>query len=80
MNIVELIEAIGMDNIEAQSLNKSVLKANTVKDETVIKFVTKSMTPTDFVLGTKIGLILWFDADKFNAAVDKVESEKAAEG
>ena len=38
------------------------------------------MTPTDFVLGTKIGLILWFDADKFNAAVDKVESEKAAEG
>ncbi|BAU16343.1 hypothetical protein FDH89_gp15 [Pseudomonas phage phiR18] len=80
MNIVELIEAIGMDNIEAQSLNKSVLKANTVKDETVVKFVTKSMTPTDFVLGTKIGLILWFDADKFNAAVDKVESEKAAEG
>ncbi|MFN1184666.1 hypothetical protein ACK0NM_22170 [Pseudomonas aeruginosa] len=80
MNIVELIEAVGMDNIEAQSLNKSVLKANTVKDETVVKFVTKSMTPTDFVLGTKIGLILWFDADKFNAAVDKVESEKAAEG
>ena len=79
MNIVELIEAIGMDNIEAQSLNKSTLKANTVKDETVIKFVTKSMTPTDFVLGTKIGLILWFDADKFNAAVNKVESEKAAE-
>ena len=80
MNIVELIEAIGMDNIEAQSLNKSVLKANTVKDETVVKFVAKSMTPTDFVLVTKIGLILWFDADKFNAAVDKVESEKAAEG
>lgn len=79
MNLLELIEAVGLDNIEIQNLNKGILNASVVKGDTVIKFVTKSMTPTDLVLGTKTGLVLWIDSSKLNAAMAGAESEKAAE-
>tara|TARA_R110000851_G_scaffold321887_1_gene487588 strand:- start:1550 stop:1783 length:234 start_codon:yes stop_codon:yes gene_type:complete len=71
--ILDLLDAVGVDNIEYQTLNNSLINAKQKKKNTELTFATNQITATDVALGTgKRAIIIWVDSDLLSDAYDKV--------
>lgn len=70
MNIVEMLNHIGVENTECQWLHQSFTGGRTMKHECVLTFAAalhNGMSAiTDAATGdkTRMALIIWFDADR----------------
>lgn len=80
MNLTELIEEIGVENIELQVLAQALTGARTRgKTETVFSFVSDETIEKVCPPGakpTRSGLVIWIDSDKLNAAVEKLKAKE----
>ena len=73
MSLVKLLEEVGDDNIEYQTLHSSLTNAKQKKKDTEVSFLTNQITATDVALGTgKKAIIIWVDSDVLSDAYDKV--------
>ncbi|MCP4343596.1 MAG: hypothetical protein GY799_33145 [Desulfobulbaceae bacterium] len=73
MSLVKLINEIGVDNIEYQTLHSSLVNAKQEGRNTELTFLTDQITTTDLALGAgKKAIIIWVDSDVLSAACDKV--------
>lgn len=71
--ILDLLDAVGVDNIEYQTLHSSLINAKQKKKDTELTFVTDQITATDVALGTgKRAIIIWVDGDVLSDAYKKV--------
>ena len=71
MNLLELIQKIGVENISFQKLNDCIAGNVTTnqKGVTKITIATDAINCSNVVLGTgPVGIILWLPRDRFNEA------------
>tara|TARA_R110000824_G_scaffold205804_4_gene390745 strand:+ start:291 stop:521 length:231 start_codon:yes stop_codon:yes gene_type:complete len=72
--ILDLLAEVGVDNIEYQTLNASLVNAKQKGRDTELSFLTNQITTTDVAIGSgKKGIIIWVEADDYSRAYDKVK-------
>lgn len=73
MNVCELIEACGVENVQVQFLDSCADSIDwSAKSGTKIKFGTEIGLHRDPTIGTeKLGMIVWLDRDAVKAATVK---------
>ena len=67
MNILQLIEQIGVDNVNVQSVQTATVKIADKKrtKDTEITIATNEINANDYATNTgKVGLIIWLDGEK----------------
>lgn len=62
MNIIELLQAIGVDNIRLQFLDQSLTNMNALKRGN--KYTFESEVPFDLNGPAKQGIVLWLDREQ----------------
>lgn len=79
MSIVELINAVGIGNVNVQSLDEDLIGASKRKSGTEVRFITNSMTVADVATGQgeRQGLIVWLPRKKV-AEIFQAEKEAKA--
>ncbi len=74
MSLVKLINEIGADNIEYQTLHSSLVNAKQKGRDAELSFLTNQISTTDVALGTgKKAIIIWVDSDVLSNAYDRVK-------
>lgn len=66
MNLVELIQRVGVDNVKFQPLAQAITNITTNKrGESTVSFATKLLTATEVATGTARheAFVLWMPAD-----------------
>jgi hypothetical protein len=72
--ILDLLAEVGVDNIEYQTLNTSLVNAKQRGKDTELSFLTNQITTTDVAIGSgKKGIIIWVESDDLSRAYDKVK-------
>lgn len=71
MNIVELIEKVGLDNVRVQELTPAITSISTSgrsgRGMNKVTFVTSELSPRDMVVpgDHPIGLVVWIDGARW---------------
>lgn len=70
MSITDLLQKVGAENVEIQSVQASLVSANGKKDHSQITIGTTAITAADLLnhKWPKIGIIVWVDRDKYEQA------------
>lgn len=80
MNLLELIEEIGMENADLQVLSQALTGAKARgKAETVFSFVSDETIANvcpPFEKPKRAGLVLWIDSDKLQEAASKLKAKE----
>jgi hypothetical protein len=72
MTLPELLERVGVDNINFQLLNASMTNITATKRDSKITFLTDALTPNNVATGTgPVGLIVWCDRAAWEAALSE---------
>ena len=69
MNLLELIEKIGVDKIRVQTVQSSMVKCVDKKrtKDTEVTIATNETTTTDMMSNTgKVGIVMWISRDDYN--------------
>lgn len=66
--LVDLLSAIGAENIEYQYLTNSMVDIKAKRGESKVTFLTQKITPNDVMSGQgPRGIVVWVDADLFES-------------
>lgn len=79
MSIVELINAVGVDDTQVQYLDKCMESARKVKAGTCITFGTTAVSALELLNGDSkmAGMVVWFPRDKLKKALKEGRSAHA---
>lgn len=76
MNLLELVDEIGLDNISVQPLNESISNIVTSGEEAKVTFYTTELTPDDMMSDTgNVGLILWVDKQVLESCAELLQDQ-----
>lgn len=69
MSIIELIQAVGLENIRVQYLDQTTeaMDYSKKKGGTTVRFITTEITVDDLLSGKpkKCGMVIWFDRELY---------------
>lgn len=76
-SLLEFLEVVGMESITCQPVHQCITGAQMKKGgETEVRFLTRGITPLDLTgKMRRTGLIVWMDADKFDAALKEINGK-----
>ena len=69
MNLLELIEKVGVDNISVQAIQSSMVKCADKKrtKDTEITIATNEINSTEIFSNTgKVGIVMWISREDYN--------------
>ncbi|EOJ8425719.1 hypothetical protein ACM43E_001052 [Escherichia coli] len=76
-SLIEFLEAVGLENVTVQPLNQCITGvAMERKGGAKVSFLTNEITPSDaFGEMKRTAFIVWMDAKKFDAALEKTKGK-----
>lgn len=79
MGIIELLNLIGEENCNVQSIPQNIVKWKTAKGQAEITFVTAPENAPD-LLGNheNMGLVIWVNKEVFDKAMEKAKEKDNA--
>ena len=80
MTIVELLAAVGADNLAYQKLDECVLRAERVRRGTKITFGTAIVGPENFVSGeprSHVGFVVWVPVEHAKRVQAQIDADAA---
>lgn len=79
VSIIELLEAVGVENLEVQSLGNSMdgFTSKAKGTEARISFFTDKSKAQDLAFGKMAAMVVWMPADKLKEAGEKFTKEGA---
>ncbi|EIW7013794.1 hypothetical protein [Enterobacter bugandensis] len=76
-SLIEFLEAVGLENMTVQTLHQCITGvAMERKGGAKVSFLTNEITPSDaFGEMKRTAFIVWMDAKKFDAALEKTKGK-----
>lgn len=68
MTLTEVLSKIGDENIKLQFIDQSMTNFSENKKEAKVTFATEKQHRPTFMGGSKMGIVVWVDADKWQEA------------
>ena len=69
MTLTEFLEKIGNENLAVQVLHDSVVSERKTKQDIELTFATEFKNTQISGQSSRVGIVVWMDADKYNEAI-----------
>lgn len=69
MTLTEFLEKIGNENLAIQVLHDSVVSERKTKQDIELTFATELKNTQISGQSSRVGIVVWMDADKYNEAI-----------
>lgn len=69
MTLTEFLEKIGNENLAIQVLHDSVVSEKKTKQDIELTFATEFKNTQISGQSSRVGIVVWMDADKYNEAI-----------